>query len=116
VRIADCQFDHEAVELRLGQGECAFVLDGILRRDDDERHRQILGFAFERHLVFLHRFQQRGLGLGRRPVDLICQQDVGEDGTLAEDKAVLLVIVHIAAGDVAGQQVWGKLDALELHP
>jgi hypothetical protein len=32
-----------------------------------------------RHLALLHRLQQRGLGLGRRAVDLVGQQQVGED-------------------------------------
>jgi K(+)-stimulated pyrophosphate-energized sodium pump len=36
------------------------------------------------HLALLHRLQQRGLGLGRRAVDFVGQQDVGEDRPLDE--------------------------------
>jgi hypothetical protein len=31
--------------------------------------------------VFLHSLEQRGLGLRRRAIDLVGEQDVGEDGT-----------------------------------
>ena len=73
-------------------------------------------FAFQRHLVFLHGLQQRRLGLGRGAVDLIGQDDVGEDRALAQHEVVLLAVEDVAAGDVAGQQVGRELDALELQP
>ena len=45
---------------------------------------QRAGDAVDRDLALLHRLEQRGLGLGRRPVDLVGQQQVGEDRALAE--------------------------------
>jgi hypothetical protein len=40
--------------------------------------------ALDRHLALLHRLEQRGLGLGRRAVDLVGQEQVGEHRALAE--------------------------------
>ena len=40
-------------------------------------------FPLDRHLALLHGFQQRGLGLRRGLVDLIGQDDVRKDRTLA---------------------------------
>ena len=43
--------------------------------------------AVDRDLPLLHRLEQRRLGLGRRAVDLVGEQQVGEDRTLAEATA-----------------------------
>ena len=66
--------------------------------------------------MLLHGFQQRGLGLGRGPVDLVGQDDIGEDWPFAQLKIPPVAVVDVAAGDVAGQQVWGELDAPEVQP
>ena len=38
-----------------------------------------VGHALDRHLPLLHRLEQRGLGLRRRAVDLVAEQEVRED-------------------------------------
>ncbi len=117
--VADADVEHEAVELRLGQRIGALLLDGVLRGQHEERPRQIVGSAADRHLQFLHRLQQGGLRLGRRAVDLVGQQDVGEHRPLDEAElpraggAVLLD--DLAAGDVRRHQVRRELDAIELQ-
>ncbi len=71
------------------------------------------------HPVLLHRFQQCRLRLGRGPVDLVGQQDVGEYGSLLEFElaAPLGRFEHdVRADQVGGHQVGGELDALELQP
>ena len=73
LRVADGELDHEAVELGLGEREGAFVFDGVLGGDHDEWRGQGQAFAFEGDLVFLHGFQQGGLGFRRGPVDLVGQ-------------------------------------------
>ena len=78
-RIVDLDVEHEAVELGLGQRIGAFLLDRVLRGDREERLGQRIGRLADRHFALLHRLQQRGLGLGRRAVDFVGQQDVGED-------------------------------------
>ena len=73
-----------------------------------------MGMAIHGDLAFVHRFQQRGLGLGRGAVDLIGQQDVGEDGTALELEALVCGRVHGDAEDVTGQHVAGKLHPPEI--
>ena len=42
--------------------------------------RDLEGLVADRDLVLLHDLEERGLDLGRRPVDLVGEQEVGEDG------------------------------------
>jgi hypothetical protein len=97
--------EHEAVELRLGQGIGALLLDRVLRREHEERSGSG-GACRRRHLALDHRLEQRGLRLGRRAVDL-----VGEDrrwrtrpGREAERALVRrrVDLQELGAGDVAG--------------
>ena len=81
--IIDHHLEHEAVHLRFGQRIGAFLLDRILRGQHEERRRQRDRFAAERDLAFLHRFEQRALHLGRRAVDFVGEDEVGEDRALA---------------------------------
>ena len=53
------------------------------------------------------------LGLGRRPVDLVGQHEVGEHRALAELEPSRRRVEHDGARDVGGQQVGGELDAAE---
>ena len=77
-RIADLDLEQEPVELRLGQRVRSFGFDGILRGEHHERLRQWVGLPFERHLVFLHRFEQRALRFRRSAIDFVGQQHVRE--------------------------------------
>ena len=79
IRIANLDVQHEAVELRFGQGIGAFLLDGVLRRQNKERQIQRVGRAAGGDLVLLHRLQQGRLCLGRRAIDFVSQQDIRED-------------------------------------
>jgi hypothetical protein len=67
-------------------------------------------------LAFLHRLQQGRLHLRRRAVDLVGEHQVAEDRARLELELTLasLRVVHLAAGDVRGQQVGRELDAAEL--
>ena len=67
-----------------------------------------------RDLALAHRFQQRGLRARRGAVDLVGQQDVGEDGPGHELEAARLLVEDADAGDVAGQQVGRALDAAKV--
>ena len=117
-QIVDDHVEHEPVELRLGQRIGPFHLDRVLRGQDEERLFQRIADAGRRDLVFLHRFQQRGLGLGRGAVDLVGEDHVGEDRPLDElhpAAAVAGLLEDLGAGDVRRHQVGGELDALELQ-
>jgi hypothetical protein len=116
-RVANSQLEHEAVELRLGQRVGAFLLDGVLGGEDEERLGQVVRGSADGYLVLLHGLEQRRLGLGWRPVDLVGQHYVGEDGAVHEPEGPLaaaqILFDDLRAGDVAGHQVGGELDAVE---
>ena len=117
-RVVDLDVEHEAVELGFGQRVGAFLLDRVLRGDGEERIGERIGRLADGRLAFLHRLQQRGLGLGRRAVDFVGQQQVGEDRPFDEAErppAVLVFLQHVGARDVGGHQVGRELDALELE-
>ena len=64
----------------------------------------------------LHRLQQGGLGLGRRAVDLVGQQQLAEDRPAGQGEAAGLEVEQVGADDVAGHQVGRELDAAEIEP
>jgi hypothetical protein len=55
------------------------LLDRVLRREDEERRLELVGFSTVRDGAFLHRLEQRRLRLRRRAVDLIREDDLAED-------------------------------------
>ena len=113
VGIAQAQAHEEAIELRLGQREGAFILDGILRGQHGERTRHSVTDAAHGDLAFFHAFQQRGLRLGRGPVDLIGEHNLGHNGSRPVLKGAGVLVVDLHAGHIAGQEVGRKLNALE---
>jgi len=76
-----------------------------------------MGLATGGDLVFLHGLQERGLGLGRRPVDLIGQDHVGEDRALDETEGtptrVRIVVQDLRSGDIRRHQIRRELDTIE---
>ena len=78
-REGDHDLEQELVELRFGQGIGALHLEGVLRREDEERRIELVALLRDGDLVLLHRLEQARLGLGRRPVYLVGQDEVGED-------------------------------------
>src|SRR3989344_909155 len=78
--IGDQNLEEETICLCFRQGIGTFLLDGVLGCKDEERTLKLERLCTNRHLLFLHRFQQRRLSLGRRTVDLICQDHVCKDG------------------------------------
>jgi hypothetical protein len=78
-RIADHHVKHEAIELCFRQRIRAFLLDWILRRQHEQRPIELMPDTADRDLILLHRLEQRRLRLRRRAVDLVREDDVGED-------------------------------------
>ena len=113
IGISDAQAHQEAVELRFGQRISAVVLHRILRGDHHERPRQRVRVAVDGDLRFVHGFEQRGLRLGRGAVDLVGQQEIGEDGAGLEFEDFGVRVVDGDAEHVAGQHVAGELQAVE---
>ena len=113
LRVAQAEAEHEPVELGLGQRERALVLDRVLGGDDEERVGHRVGRAVDRRLALLHALEQGGLGLGRRPVDLVGEDDLAEDRPGPELELLGLLVVDRQPGHVRGQQVRRELDPPE---
>ena len=76
---------------------------------------QPVGDAVDADLTLGHRLQQRRLGLGRRAVDLVGQQQIGEDRPGPELEPARLHVVDGRAEQVGGQQVGRELHPLEVQ-
>ena len=76
--------NQETIELRFRQRIGSLELDRILRRQDEERPIQRIAFAPNRDLPFLHRLEQCRLGLRRRSVDFVREDEVREKRPLHE--------------------------------
>ena len=112
-RIADRDAHREAVELRLGERVRALVLDRVLRRHDHEREAELVRDAVDRDLALLHALEQRRLGLRRRAVDLVDEEDVREDRPGPELELVRALVEDVDAGDVGRKQVRRELEPRE---
>ena len=64
--------------------------------------------------MLLHGFEQSALHLGRRTVDFICQDEVGEDGATTHHEFLVLLAVDQRADEVGRQQVGSELDTGEV--
>ena len=113
--VADLDHQHEPVQLGLGQGVGPFLLDRVLGGHHQERIGQRVGRVADGDLTLLHRLQQRGLHLGRGPVDLVGQHQVGEDRAALGHELALGLVVDDRAHDVGRQQIGRELDALKAH-
>ena len=69
--------------------------------------------AVDRHLALFHRLEERGLGLGAGPVDLVRQKDLREHRPGPELELVELLVEGADACDVGGQKVGRELDPAE---
>ena len=97
--------NQESIRLGLGQGKGALQFHRVLGGEHHERTWQRHGIDIDRHLAFLHGFEQAGLGARRSQVDLVAQQDLAEDRPRPKFEFLLLLVVVVDAGDIAGQEV-----------
>ena len=74
IRVGHVDLQQEAIELRFRQRIGAFVLDRVLRRQHMERRRHVVRRARHRHVMLLHRLQQRRLRARRCAVDFVGHQ------------------------------------------
>jgi hypothetical protein len=112
-RVADDDLHHEAVDLRLGQAVRALVLDGILGREHHEELAERMARPTDRHLLLLHRLEQRALHLGWRAVDLVREQDVREDRPEARAERLIRGVVDHRPVQIGRQEIRGELDPPE---
>ena len=64
-------------------------------------------------LALLHGLEEGGLGLRAGPVDLVADDDVGEDRTRLEAELGLLAVPDADAGHIRRQEVGRELDPVE---
>ena len=114
-RITETVQEHETVELSLGQLERAGLLDGVLRRDDEERRRQAHRLSSEGDLALLHGLEHRALHLRRGAVDFVGEEQVREDRAAVDAEVAGLLIDDFRADDVGRQHVDRELDATEVQ-
>ena len=105
--------EHETVNLRLRQRIGSLLLDGVLRREDEEGRRKVVGGVANRHAALLHGLQKGALHLCGGAVDFIGEQEVGEDRSLARLEGAVLLIVDEGADHIGRQQVRRKGNPLE---
>ena len=74
IRIVDVDLHQETVELGFRQRIGPFLLERVLGREHVEGSRQIVAGARKRHVLLLHRLEQRRLRARARTVDLVRHQ------------------------------------------
>ena len=109
--IADDDLHEETVDLSLGEGIGAFLLDGVLCGHNEEGTVEGERVVADGDLALLHGLEQCGLHLCRGAVDFIGQDEVGEDGTLLDLELLVAGGVDHGADDVGGEKVGGELYA-----
>ncbi len=117
-RVIEFDEEHETVELRFGEGIGAFLLDRILRGEDQERLFEGKCFADGSDFIFLHGLEHGGLRFWRGTIDFVGQHDVGKHGTVDEVKfaaPVGRILENVGAGDVHRHEVGRELDAAEME-
>ena len=76
--IVDPQTEEKPIELRLGKRVRSFLFDRVLRRNDHEWFNELVRFTPDGDLMFGHRFEKRCLRFGRRSVDFVRENEIGE--------------------------------------
>ena len=118
-RVRHRELEHEAVQLRFGQRVGSFELDRVLRRQHAERARQAVGDAGMRHLLLLHGFEQGRLRARRGAIDLVDQDELGEDragSKFERRRAPGRGGVDFRTRDVGRHQVGRALHARPMQP
>ena len=113
--IPDRDPHQKPIELGFGQRIRPFVLDRVLRREHDEGPLQHVRMAVGRHLLLLHRLQERGLRLRWGPVDLVGEKEVRKDWARLEAEHGVFLVVDCRPRDVGGHEIGRELDAREPH-
>ena len=115
----DQELEEEPVELGFRERVRPLLLERVLGREHEERPAELVRLAADGDGFLLHRLEQGRLRLGRGPVDLVGEHQIGEHrpGLELEFPAPLGVLDdHVGADQVGGHQVGRELDPRELHP
>ena len=75
-----------------------------------------MGHAVNRDEALLHGLEQGRLRLRGGAVDLVGEEERGEDGAFDEVERAILQIKDVCPGDVRGHQIGGELDTGKIGP
>jgi hypothetical protein len=103
------------IDLGLGQRVGPLLLDRVLRRQHEERPWERMCRVSDRDLLLLHRLEQRGLHLGRRPVDLVSEHDVREHRATPNLEVLRPLVVDHRADQVGREKIRGELNPLKIQ-
>ncbi len=116
IGIAQADAHQKTVELGFRQGKGTDLVGRVLGGDDEKRLGQRAGLAFSGDLPFLHGFEKGALGFWRGAVDLVGEDQLGEDRPLVKMKPFRTPLVHRYTDYIGRQQIAGELDALVVQP
>src|SRR5262249_16956856 len=106
--------EHEAVLLGLRKRVRAFLLDGVLCGQHEERIRQPMARSTDGHLTLLHCLKKRGLRLRGSAIDLVGQHDVCEKRAVQELEHALscglVLLKYLCPSDIRRHQVRRELN------
>ena len=111
--IAHRNAHEEAIQLRLGQRIGTRRFHRVLGGEHHEGRRRRIGLPVDGHLVFLHDFEQGGLGFGACPVDFVRQHDLVHNAAEVQLLLAGFHIEHGKAGNIRRKHVRGKLNTLK---
>ncbi len=112
-RVSELDTHREPVELRLRQRVGALVLDRVLRRDHHERPAERIGDAVDCDLALLHALEERRLGLGRRAIHLVDEQQAREYRPGTKLELIRPLVEDVDARDVGRQKIRRELEPRE---
>ena len=81
----------------------ALLVDRVLRRKHQEHHLQRVRVVSNCDLALLHGLEQGALDLGRRAVDFVGKDEVGEDRPLVDGELGGAWVVDLGADEVGRQ-------------
>ena len=113
-RVADFQFEHEAVELRFWECVGPFLFERVLGGEHDEGIGELVSGFADGDLAFCHGFEEGALDFCGGAIDFVGQDEVGEERPLFGGELACSRIVDEGADEVCGEEVRCELDPLEL--
>src|SRR5690606_2419213 len=107
------------IQVGLGQGIGALLLDGILGGQHHERFVQPFGTPENGDHFLLHGLQKSGLGFGRGAIDFVGEEDLGENGPMDESQFPLarglVFLQDFGAENIRRHQIRSELDPIEIE-
>ena len=112
-RVVDEDLEQEAVALRLGQRVDTLVLDGVLRRHDEEWARHRIGGSADRDVPLGHHLEERRLHLCRCTVNFVGEEEVRDNRAELGVELLTALAVDARSEQIGWHEVWRELNAGE---